>query len=151
MDVHIRGADIMPKGDQHERKLVNWFFDRGWYAQRAGSSGAATDVERADIIALKYNEYGLSTSVAIEMKAYSDGYGAIDNDEYQQLVDVHERSGAIPLLVIWPDLRSHPHRYAFGLDELNNNEKSYSVRKSDLESASSLSEKLDFIESEKAE
>jgi len=116
------------KGTRGEKKVVSWFEDAGWFAQRTGGSGAGTDRDRADTVAMRPNEYGRSDVVVTEVK----NRGAtvrFGKDEIRQLENVAEACGALALYITKPDLRKaeHDHMYAFTKDQLKENKKSYSV------------------------
>jgi len=117
------------KGRRGESKVVEWFVDNGWYAQRTGGSGAGTSDARPDLIALKSYE-GATAAVVPEVKSRGDGTVRLDKEEVYQLEEVAERSGAIPLVVVRPDLRSHEHMYAWLPSELKENKKSFTVTSS---------------------
>jgi len=122
------------KGDRAERELSNWLEDEAeWYAQRTGSSGAATDRARPDVIAARATESGGSEVVAIEVKARSDGTGQFDRAEVEDLIDLAERAGAIPFVAVKPDLRLYDQWNVFAARKLHETDGgNYSVRKSDL-------------------
>lgn len=139
-------------GATYERALVNWLQDRGWYAQRAGASGGGTDEDRVDIIAL-HEHNGTTVSLAIELKSWKKGHGRFpipdEEDEYgdvQQTQNVADKSGALGLLVIWPNLNKHPHRYAFLPEMLKENKKSYTATKDMTEDAPSFEEIVEALE-----
>lgn len=116
------------KGTRGEKKVVSWFEDHGWFAQRTGGSGGGTDRDRGDVMAMRPNQYGRSDVVAVEVK----NRGAtvrFGKDEIEQLERVGEKTGALSLYVTKPDLRKkeHDHMYAFTSQELKENKKSYSV------------------------
>lgn len=124
-------------GATYERAAVDFIEEHGWYAQRTGASGGGTDKDRPDIIASK-SVGKLSFQLMIEMKSWKKGYGSFSKEEVHALERVAERSGGYAVVLIWPDLRKHSHRYIYTTEALNENEKSYSVRKSDLEDGMSL-------------
>ena len=114
------------KGRRGESNVVGWFEEHGWYAQRTGGSGAGTSDARPDLIALKSYE-GATAAVVPEVKSRGDGTVRLDKEEVYQLEEVAERSGAIPLVVVHPDLRSHDYIYAWLPSELKENKKSFTV------------------------
>lgn len=138
----------MNKGTSTERRLVNLIQERGWYAQRSGASGAGTDHARSDITAITESESGESVVLLIENKAWSKGYGTFSKDEVHQLQEIESKTGGIALLTIWPDQRLSEHDgiYAFRPGELNENNKSYSVRQTDIEDATLLESILEQSE-----
>lgn len=114
------------KGTRGESKVVEWFTEHGWYAQRTGGSGAGTSDDRPDVIALRpVNEQ--SVCVVSEVKARNDGTVRMENDEIYQLESVAEQTGGLALVIVRPDLRSHDHMYAWETDELKSNKKSFTV------------------------
>ena len=115
------------KGTRGEKKVVSWFTDAGWFAQRTGGSGAGTSDDRGDVMALRPNGHGSSDVVVSEVKARNDGTVRFGKDEIEQLENVAEACGGLALYITKPDLRSHPHMYAFTVDQLKENKKSYSV------------------------
>lgn len=115
------------KGTRGEKKVVSWFEDNGWFAQRTGGSGAGTDRDRSDTIAMRPNEHGRSDVVVTEVKNHNDGKARVNKGEIEQVERVAEKSGGLALFVVKPDLRSHDHIYAFRREQLKENPKSYSV------------------------
>lgn len=138
------------KGTSTERRLVNLIQERGWYVQRAGASGAGTDRARADVTAIIDSESGGSTVLLIENKAWSEGIGRFSKEEVHELQGIAQRTGGTALLTIWPDQRVSRHDgiYAFQPDELNENQKSYSVRQQDIQDATLLTSILERCENE---
>lgn len=131
------------KGRRGEAKVVEWFEDDGWYAQRTGGSGAGTSDARPDLIALKpYNDG--SAAIVPEVKSTGDGTVRLTKKEVYQLEEVAERAGAIPLIVVRPDLRSHDHMYAWLPSELKENKKSFTVT-SGMIPGPSLKEQVDVF------
>lgn len=135
------------KGTRNEKKLVDWFDDHGWYAQRTGGSGAGTTDARPDVVAMRPNGYDRSDVVVAEVKGRDDGTVRFGNDEVNQLVEVAERSGGLALFVTSPDQRKseHNHMYAFRADDLKSNIKSFSVTKSMVETAPSVGEVIESV------
>lgn len=120
------------KGDRAERKLVNYIEDElGYYAQRTTASGAATDRNRPDVIAIKA-ESEHPKIFFIESKARDRGYCRFSKSEIYDLEEASERAGAEAVVAIRPDLRSHDHIHCFTTDELKENDNSFAVTKSDL-------------------
>jgi Holliday junction resolvase len=138
------------KGSRNERKLVKWFLNRGWFAIRAGSSGAGGDQSLPDVLAVRNGSDGRSYALAIELKSWSNGKGTLKkaDSEVADLREIANRSGAEPLVVVWPDMRKSEHdgRYVVHADDLNENSKSYSVRNSELEDAELLESVISEIE-----
>lgn len=132
------------KGTRGEKKVVDWFVKNGWFAQRTGGSGAGTNDDRSDVIAMRPNRFGRSDVAVIEVKARDDGTVRFHKDEIEQLKGVANSSGGLALFVTKPDLRSHDHMYAFYADELKENQVSYSITKDMLGSEHSLERKLDM-------
>ena len=128
------------KGTRNEKKLVDWFGDHGWYAQRTGGSGAGTADARPDVVAMRPNGFGRSDVVVAEVKGRDDGTVRFGKDEYGQLLDVAEESGGLALFVTSPDQRlaEHNYMYAFTADELKENAKSFSITKSMVDDKESL-------------
>jgi len=134
----------MGKGTRTERELVRTLEDDyGWAALRAGASGAATDRDRPDVLAVRErvcprrNGWAplrtLSECVAIELKAAADGRVHLDGDEIDALRAFADRAGADAYVVVKPDLRSHDHWHVFALWELHRTDGgNYSVREADL-------------------
>lgn len=126
------------KGDAAERALANYAEDEaGWYAQRTGSSGSATDRARPDVIALKadrrYDGRLWTRAVAFEVKAWADGTGHLDSHEVEELIELAMRAGARPVVAVKPDLRSHDQWHCFGARELHETDGgNFSVRTVDL-------------------
>lgn len=129
------------KGDRAERELSNWLEDTaGWYAQRTGASGAATDRARPDVIACRGHPidtrqvHGVVPEVAmIEAKAWRDATGQLDAAEVDELIEAADRAGGIPLVAVRPDLRRHEQWHVFDARELHSTPGgNYSVRKRDL-------------------
>lgn len=83
------------KGSAKERELVNEFEDAGWFARRAGASGAGTDSESYDIIAAKEGRV-----MAIELK-YSDPDNIVylDPEEVRALEYVAKQFGGTAFVV----------------------------------------------------
>lgn len=125
------------KGKRNERKLVRWFRENGWYAQRTGASGSSTDMALPDVVAASCGEIYM-----IELKSWQSGTGQVPKEQIEQLRRARELSGGRARVVVWPDLRKSEHdgRYVFELGELHENEQSFSVRKSDLDEATVLDE-----------
>ena len=119
------------KGTRAEKKVVDWFKERGWHAQRTGGSGGGISDIRSDVIAMRPEKYGLSCVVNVEVKSRDSGSVRLSKDEIKQLSDVRDRCGGLELVVVRPDLRlsMHDHMYAFRLDEMKENKKSFTVTK----------------------
>lgn len=129
------------KGVKNERKLRNIFLEHGWYAQRAGASGGGGQQALPDVMVMR--EHPTSANIeayAIELKSWGTGTGRLQKDEIAALREVQEKSGAKPLVMVWPDLRSYEGRFVFEIGDMHENKKSYSIRKSDHESAITLEE-----------
>jgi len=123
------------KGSKAERELSNWLEDEaGWYAQRTGSSGAATDRARPDVIAARTEPPITRSRVAmIELKAAADGTAHIDESEIHELAEAANRAGAGAWVVIRPSFNSHDQWHVFALGELHETDGgNYSVRQADL-------------------
>ncbi len=123
------------QGDREERELSNWLEDEaGWFAQRTGSSGAATDRARPDVIASRAHRHSRWGRVAmIEVKGAADGTVHLDSHEVEDLVEAANRAGAGAWVAIKPDLRKHDQWHVFGAGQLHETDGgNYSVRKSDL-------------------
>lgn len=129
------------KGTRVERELSNRLEDEwGWYAQRTGASGGATDRARPDVIACRRlgsehtpPSYVRTDAALIEVKAWKRGTGQLDGEEIDALVEAAGRAGATPLLVVKPDLRRHNQWHVFDVAELNETPSgNYSVRQCDL-------------------
>lgn len=137
------------KGSRNERKLVNWFLERDWYAMRAGASGGGGDQALPDILAMREGTNSYSYALAIELKSWSDGKGQLKKkeNEVSDLREIAERSSAEPVVVVWPDMRKSEHegRYVVHADNLNENEKSFSVRNTEIESAPTLQSVVDRV------
>lgn len=119
------------KGTRGERWVANQLEDEhGMYAQRTTTSGGATDRARPDVIALESGTGSTRTvrSYAIEVKYYDSGVGRLDKSEIEQLNAVSERSGAVPIVVMRPNLRKHDHAHSFLPGQLAVNDKTLSVR-----------------------
>ena len=115
----------MGKGSKGERKVANWFEDEmGWYAQRTGSSGGATDRHRPDIIALSTTTLHAFNCLMIELKS-TDPPVRFSKQEIEELGEAAERAGGIPYVVINPDLRKFDQRFAVQPHNLKENDKSY--------------------------
>lgn len=119
------------KGDRGERKVVNIIEDDlGFYAQRTGASGGATSRNRPDVIGMRsatWTKRPASEAYFMEIKSRDDGLVRFKRPEVEDLLEAAERSGATALFVTKPDLRKHDHIYCFTVDELKENEKSFSV------------------------
>lgn len=125
------------KGSKAEREFSNWLEDEaGWYAQRTGSSGAATDRARPDVIAALGDPpvvAGRSRVAMIEVKAHADGTVHLDESEIEELSEAADRAGAGAWVVIRPSFNSHDQWHVFALHELHETDGgNYSVRKEDL-------------------
>jgi len=123
------------KGDRAERELSNWLEDEAeWYAQRTGSSGAATDRARPDVIASRDHRHSRWGRVAmIEVKAVDDGTVHLDAHEVEELQEAASRAGAGAWVVIRPNFNRHDQWHVYPLHELHETGGgNYSVRKSDL-------------------
>lgn len=116
------------KGTRGERSVVQWFENHGWFAQRTGASGGATDRDRSDVIAMKPHN-GWTATVVSEVKSTSPDL-RIEKSEITQIESVAEQTGGLGLVVNKPDLRSHDHMYAWRPEQMKENKKSYSVTKS---------------------
>jgi Holliday junction resolvase len=115
----------MGKGSKGERKVANWFEDEmGWYAQRTGSSGGATDRHRPDIIALSAAARDEFNCLMIELKS-TDPPVRFSREEIKELQEAARRAGGAPYVVINPDLRKFDQRFAVRPRDLKENEKSY--------------------------
>lgn len=132
------------KGTRGEKKVVEWFTDANWYAQRTGGSGAGTSSDRPDVVAMRPNGYGRSDVVVSEVKSRPDGTVRFGKDEVDQLVRVAQSSGGLALFITRPDMRKHDHMYAFLSEDLKENPKSYTVTKSMIP-AQSISEVLESV------
>lgn len=117
------------KGTRGEKKVVSWFENNQWFAQRTGGSGAGTSDDRGDVIAMRPNEYGRSDVIVTEVKSRDDGTVRFHKDEIVQLENVAYLSGGLALYITRPDLRKkqHSHMYAFTKDQLKENKKSYTI------------------------
>lgn len=123
------------KGTREEAKVVEWFENHGWYAQRTGGSGAGTADARPDVVAMLAGKDERSLVVVAEVKGRPDGTVRFGKeDEVGELQTVANLSGALPLLITSPDQRlaEHNHMYAFKPEDLKENKKSYSVTSSML-------------------
>jgi Holliday junction resolvase len=84
------------KGVSKERDLQNAFEDEGWFAKRAGGSGAGSDSASYDVIAAKNGRV-----LVIELK-YSDpdNYVYVDGEKVHELIEIADQFGttATPLL-----------------------------------------------------
>ena len=136
------------KGTRNEKKVVDWFGDHGWYAQRTGGSGAGTADARPDVVAMRPNEYGRSDVVVAEVKGRDDGTVRFGKeDEHDELLQVANQSGALALFITSPDQRlsQHEHMYAFKSEDLKENAKSYSVTGKMVEDAPSIGEVIESV------
>lgn len=135
------------KGKRNEKKVVDWFVDNGWYAQRTGGSGAGTKDARPDVVAMRPNEYGRSDVVVTEVKGRPDGTVRFGKDEVNQLLEVANDTGGLALFVTSPDLRKseYGHMYAFKSEDLKENKKSFSVTKSMVQDAPSIGEVCESV------
>jgi len=133
------------KGTRGEKKVVSWFEDHGWYAQRTGGSGAGTDRDRPDVVAMRPNGMGVTDCVVAEVKNKKGGTSRFKKEDVQQLKNVARKSGGLGLFVTKPDLRKsqHPHMYAFTADELKENAKSYSITKKMIQDGPSIQEQIE--------
>ncbi|MFW5978292.1 MAG: nucleoid-structuring protein H-NS [Halohasta sp.] len=118
------------KGVEAERELSNWFEDeRNYAAQRTASSGSATERARPDVIAAVKQPCPrrsswetprvLSKVYAIEVKAWSDATGHLDEHEVVELLEYAHRAGAEARVAVKPDLRSHDQWHVFEIADLN--------------------------------
>lgn len=129
------------KGVNNERKLRDLFLERGWYAQRAGASGGGGQQALPDVLVMSEETPADGIDAyAIELKSWADGTGRLEKAEIAALREVKKRSGATPLIVVWPDLRSFEGRFVFAIEDLCENNKSYSVRKSQHAETQTLTE-----------
>lgn len=122
------------KGDRAERALSDHLEDdRGYYAQRTASSGAATDRNRPDVLAFRPGTVFGTVAYAIECKAWADGTGHFDREEIVSLLELSERGGAHAVVAVKPDLRRHDQWHVFYADELHETPGgNFSIRKADL-------------------
>ena len=110
------------KGDRGERKLVNKVEDDlGFYAQRTGASGGATSRNRPDVIMCKSG-----CLYFVELKT-TDLPVRFKRQEVEDLIEAAERAGAIPVCMVWPDMRKHDQVHGFLPSELKENKKSFST------------------------
>ena len=123
------------KGSRGERKLVEWFENHGWYSQRTGGSGAGTSDARPDVVAMRPGGSGYGSDVVVvEHKSHPDGTARFSKEEIYKLEEVAERSGALALTIVRPDLRlkEHDHLYALMTGNLKENKKSFTITSSML-------------------
>lgn len=117
----------MTKGYNSENELWNWFMDNGYAALRAPTSGGATDRVSPDIVALNETE-----KHAIEVKNRPDGTATFDREEIEGLQEWADKAGAMPWVVISPDLRTFDHWFCLTPNALHETpEGNYSIRKQD--------------------
>jgi len=125
------------KGDRAERELSNWLEDEAdWYAQRTGSSGAATDRPRPDVIATRREPPQAtrhSRVAMIEVKAATDGTVHLDEHEVDELMEAAARAGGEVWVVVRPSFNSHDQWHVFDVHDLNYTDGgNFSVRQADL-------------------
>lgn len=81
----------------YERELVNRLRELGWYAQRAGSSGSATNAALPDVLAAKEFADGTFAGWAIEHKtADKDRLVYVTAEKAEQLEEINDRTGFTP-------------------------------------------------------
>lgn len=133
----------MPDGSATERELVRLLEDdHGWAALRAGASGAATDRNRPDVLALRRRpspaplaKHATSDTeaAAIEVKKAPLGTPHLDGAEVAALREFARRAGATAYVVVRPDLRRHDQWHVFETAALHRTDGgNYSVRQADL-------------------
>ena len=132
------------KGGKAERELSNRLEDEFRYAAMpSGGSGSGTDRARPDVLAARRkpcpkrgawdSPKTLAKVVAIEVKAWADGTGQLDEAEVRALQSFATRAGGEAYVVVRPDLRTHDQWHVFEDWRLNRTDGgNYSVRKQDL-------------------
>jgi len=127
------------KGSRHERELSNLLEDEfGYAALRAGSSGSATARARPDVLAtrpdlrLSETSHTYAQVYAIELKAWHDGTGQLDEAEVTQLMRYAHRAGGTALVVVRPSFNRFDDWHVYQIHHLNRTDAgNYSIRQSE--------------------
>lgn len=128
-------------GSDVEREFVNLLSDKYNYAcLRCPTSGAGTDRDRPDAIALRAGAMEPDAGFAVEIKQRKHGTATFTQAEIDALNRWATRAGVEPYVVVKPDRRlaEHDQWYVMHTSNLHETNKGYSIRKQDHERCESI-------------